>query len=119
MRLQKNYITGIAYEGRNQASLMGEKAKNNYKSDSWMTYLQAKEFGLKVKRGEHRTHIVRFLSTEKVVDGKKTTEGGRKFYTVFNEDQTEPSEVKNQAGQDEIQENTGSMEEKLEELEAL
>lgn len=89
MILQSNKITGTAYEGRNQAVLLSQKSSKNYSSDQWITFLQTKKSGLRIKRGSHGSTIVKFVEEEKVIDGKTVTVGGPRFYTVFNLDQTE------------------------------
>lgn len=42
---QYNHATGKNYLSGNQARLLGEKEKNSYKSNAWITYLQAKYSG--------------------------------------------------------------------------
>jgi antirestriction protein ArdC len=93
MELQRNYITKQAYEGVNQSELLTEQTKKGYNSSFWLTFLQAKDNGLKIKKGEHGCIVVRFITDEVLKNGKIVKTGGRKLYTVFNLDQTE-SQVK-------------------------
>ena len=91
---QYNYITDKVYQGKNQASLTSAKEKNNFKSDAWLTFLQAREKGLKVKKGSTGVSIFKgyqsFTEKDKK-DGKmKTTSRPLGFARVFNLDQTEP-----------------------------
>ena len=95
MEKQYNEISGKVYEGRNQAELLGVKEKNNYKSNSWLTFLQAKEKGLKIKKGSKGVSI--FKGFRSIAN--KETKGGKEeikvssipmgFHRVFNLDQTE------------------------------
>jgi len=94
--MQSNYITGHVYEGSNQAALQGAKEKNNYTTDKWITFLQAKNVNLKIKKGEHGVSIFKGFATidEKGKDGKiKSVSHPMGFASVFNLDQTETYEV--------------------------
>lgn len=82
MNLQRNYITGAEYAGANQDILMASHGKNEFGSDLWMTFLQAKGAGRSVIKGVHGTPIKKVVEFE---DDRK----GVKFYTVFNLEQTE------------------------------
>lgn len=99
MNLQYNYITNIQYQGRNQAELLTEKEKNNYKSDAWLTFLQAKSRNLKILKGSKSVAI--FKGYEQFTDVKEDKDGNIKYQTnsrplgfarVFNLDQTEKYE---------------------------
>jgi antirestriction protein ArdC len=83
--MQKNKITGLEYNGKNVLALLQAKELNGFNSDEWLTFLQAKQNGLKVKKGSKGTKIL------KVIDDKD--ELSRKFtvrtYTVFNFEQVE------------------------------
>ena len=72
MEYQYNKITGKVYEGRNQAELLTAKEKNGYQSNEWLTFLQARELGLKIKKGSKAVGIFKgFTKTEtKDKDGK-------------------------------------------------
>ena len=94
--LQRNKVTGLAYQGRNQAELIAAKAKNNFASDEWITFLQAKSLGLKVIKGSKGQHI--FLGYRSFTDSKEDKDGNKKITSVsrplgwacvFNFDQTE------------------------------
>ena len=50
MELQINASTKEAYQGKNQEELLNAKAGNNFKSNEWLTFLQAKNLGLRVKK---------------------------------------------------------------------
>lgn len=91
IELQHNAVTGNAYEGRNQAELIGAKAANGFKSNKWATFLQARGLGLKVKKGSHGVSIFKgFASFDEVDNGKrKTVSRPVGFARVFNLDQTE------------------------------
>ncbi len=96
MEYQYNKITGKVYEGRNQAELLTAKEKNGYQSNEWLTFLQARELGLKIKKGSKAVGIFKgFTKTEtKDKDGKiKVGSAPLGFAKVFNMDCTEKSKV--------------------------
>lgn len=95
MELQTNYISDLAYQGRNQAELQAAKEQNKFESNYWLTFLQAKEKGLKIKKGSKGISVFKgfqdFTNVDK--DGKvKTSSGPVGFARVFNLDQTEKNE---------------------------
>lgn len=92
MELQKNYITKIAYEGQNQAYLMNYKEEAGFESNEWLTFLQAKEKGLKIKKGSKGISLVRFINYAELNEKTDKVEDkvGRKYFRVFNLDQTGP-----------------------------
>jgi antirestriction protein ArdC len=90
MNYQLNKVTGVIYQGENQAILQAAQAAGGYTSDAWCTYLQAKELDLKVKKGEHGTHLRRVIEYEKKTkQGGVKTEQGLRHFVVFNEEQLE------------------------------
>ena len=89
--MQYNKISGKDYEGRNQAELQAVKDMKGYQSDEWITFLQARELGLKIKAGSKSVSVFRGFSK---VEGK-TKAGALRvdsvplgFARVFNLDQT-------------------------------
>jgi len=92
MQLQKNLITKIAYKGGNQAFLMNEKEKEGYKSDFWITYLQARSLNKKLKEAKGRGVCLRTFpngqESRKDKEGKvKSLEVSYpKYFYVFNSD---------------------------------
>lgn len=95
MENQKNGLTGNVYEGRNQSDLRIIKATQEYKSDEWVTFLQAKELGLKVKKGSKAVTIFKGFAKGTEVNAKgKLIEKSYPigFARVFNLDQTEKFE---------------------------
>ena len=92
MNNQYNYYSGLEYNGKNQISLCDSKIRNNFQSDAWLTFLQAKTLGLKIKKDSHGVAIFKgFIEVDKIdKDGKIKSEsvpGGSAY--VFNMDQTE------------------------------
>src|SRR5574340_891427 len=89
-----NYITRQPYSGQNQTALLNAKDKNGYNSDFWLTFLQAKGAGLKVKKGSHGTTIIKVVKGEQKQKDEQTGKdevikrSGLRYYTVFNLDQT-------------------------------
>ncbi len=97
--LQRNKITGLAYQGRNQTELLSAKTSNNFASDEWLTFLQAKNLNLKIVKGSKGQHI--FLGYGSFTDSKEDKDGNKKITSVsrplgwacvFNLDQTESLE---------------------------
>lgn len=90
--MQHNYITKNDYQGKNQVELMAVKEEKGFKSDAWLTFLQARDSKLKIKKGSKGVSI--FKGFKKFVVKKKNGEneektGGMGFARVFNLDQTE------------------------------
>lgn len=95
--LQVNKITGLAYQGRNQGELYEAKLKNGFKSNEWVTFLQAQELKLRIKKGSKSVAVFKgFARGEEVEKQKDGTQkvvrvsGPLGFARVFNLDQTEP-----------------------------
>ena len=87
-----NYITGFEYQGRNQVDLTVTREKASYKSEAWLTFLQARDKGLKIKKGSHGVSIFKGFKSfdEKDENGKIKVENRPVgFATVFNLEQTE------------------------------
>ena len=92
IEMQYNKITGINYQGRNQAELIAIKKANKYNSNAWLTFLQAKELGLFIIKGSKGVGIFKGFQKkeEKNKAGKmKLVSYPVGFATVFNENQTE------------------------------
>ena len=54
---QYNEITGNVYGGKNQAELTLAKIKNGYKSNSWLTFNQARQSGRQILKGSKAVSI--------------------------------------------------------------
>ena len=95
MKFQKNYVSQKAYIGKNQAELLVEKESKGYNSDFWLTFIQAREKGLKIKKGAKGVHIFKgfesFTEMKKVNGKDKMVTASRPlgFACVFNLDLTE------------------------------
>ena len=87
----KNFATGKGYRGIN-VFLLGSL---RYTSPYFLTYLQAKELGGHVKKGERGGMVIKYGTYTKEAEGaqpEKATEEERRFlkaYTVFNASQIE------------------------------
>ena len=83
--LPVNAVTGQAYQGRNVEALV---------TGIWATFIQWRDLGYRVKKGEHGTKIIKFVEyTEKrKSDGKIVETSAPRMYTVFNEAQVEKIE---------------------------
>lgn len=96
MEYQRNGITLLPYEGRNQVELIRTKEANNYKSSFWVTFLRAKQMGRQIKTGESGVRIIKVVSNTYTDDnGQVKNRSGIKSYIVFNLDQTTGGEVFN------------------------
>lgn len=96
MNIQINHISKKAYQGQNQADLINAKAKNKFESDEWLTFLQARDKGLKIKKGSHGISVFKGFEVFGDVDddGKiKSVSRPLGFARVFNLDQTEVADV--------------------------
>jgi len=93
MELQINATTKTAYQGKNQDELLNSKEFNNFKSNEWLTFLQAKQLGLRIKKGEKSTASV-FKGFGNIVEKDKNGKLEEKsaplgFAHLFNLEQTE------------------------------
>lgn len=87
---QINHVTKVAYKGGNQEALRVMKNKEGFTSNEWLTFLQAKDKGLKIKKGSKGIRLMTVTSEEVAVEGTKNQI--RKmgiYFVVFNLDQTE------------------------------
>ncbi len=86
-----NAKTGNAYNGKNLVDLAMTAKRKGYTSDQWVTFLQAKELGRTIKKGEHGVSIFCGFRPyqAKDEDGKLEDKKAFKFARVFNLDQTE------------------------------
>ena len=48
MKEQYNKISGLSYQGKNQTNLLTVKEEKNFSSNAWITFIQAREQGLKI-----------------------------------------------------------------------
>jgi len=90
--MNSNKLTGKPYNGKNQAELENARINNEYKSEEWVTFLQAKELGLKIKKGSKGVSIFKgfTLICEEDKEGKKKQSSmPLGFARVFNLDCTE------------------------------
>lgn len=96
MENQINHITKAIYQGNNQTELQTAKEYMGFISNEWLTFLQAKQFGLKVKKGSKGVSVFKGFNEVDVKDkdGKVKTESRPSGYArVFNLDQTEKFET--------------------------
>lgn len=86
-------VTGETYSGINVVLLWIAAETFGYKSDTWMTFNQAKKLGATVRGGEKGTTVIYASRFVKDVEDPKTGETRKatipflKSYTVFNVDQ--------------------------------
>lgn len=91
MNKQYNEITNEYYQGLNQSRLQVSKKKNNFSSDAWLTFLQARDLKLKIKKDSKGISITKhFIEEEEIENGKtRTISIPTGHSTIFNLDQTE------------------------------
>lgn len=83
--MQINFITKKEYNGQNQLAL-----HNKFISNEWATFLQWKQAGFNVKKGEKGTRIIKIVEVDaSQTDLGKVTKVPR-AYTVFNREQVSP-----------------------------
>ena len=89
-----NAITGECYNGSNIIALSKSANKMKCLNDPrWLTFLQAKQLGLRVKKGEHGTKI-RYCGRVEASENEETGEKIKghsimRMYTVFHASQIE------------------------------
>lgn len=84
MNTHINAFTKKPYQGRNLADLDEAKQKENYTSNEWVTFLQAKQMGMKLTNAKGKgVHLLRFNTKE-----EEENEGKRYInsFVVFNTD---------------------------------
>ncbi len=81
-----NKKTGQVYTRQNSAILEQIKAQKGYLSNEWLTFLQGKELGLSVKKGEKGTRLVRVFDTDNSDTAGKAKKAVKSF-VVFNIEQ--------------------------------
>ena len=84
-----NAKTGAEYQGMNIGALLGK----NYPSKKWATFLQWRELGYSVTKGQHGTYCRTFGKIENIKDGKKTSDSFFKGFVLFNETQVQKDEA--------------------------
>lgn len=84
--LQFNKSTGNIYEGGNQAELLKQKEDNGYKSNAWLTYVQARTMNLKLVNAKGKGVHLRTFITDRDKQGEEIKKPIH--FVVFNEDLT-------------------------------
>jgi antirestriction protein ArdC len=84
-----NQKTGLAYQGKNSLILQAQKDLQGFSSSGWLTFLQARELGYKVKKGSKATAIIKVVKSEKKKGDKIIDNSCVRFYKVFNLNQIE------------------------------
>ena len=84
--MQINHTTQQPYNGENQSALEDLQVKSGYRSNEWLTFLQAKQSNRKIKAGEHGIRLVKVTERE---DENGNKQRRIKSFVVFNLDQTE------------------------------
>lgn len=86
-----NKKTGREYDGGNVDTLEAVAASKEYSEHFWATFLQWKELGYSVKKGERGVKLARYGTTQKIdaKTGKAKQTGYRRAFVVFNAAQVE------------------------------
>jgi len=88
---QINPVSGTLYSGRNLVELATVAEKRQYKSNKWVTFLQARQLKRMIKKGEKSLSVFRGYAREerKNQEGKIRVESYPLGWAkVFNLDQT-------------------------------
>jgi len=90
INFQKNASSGKLYQGGNQEALQAHKVALGFKSDEWLTFVQAKSKGLNLYKGAHGVRIVKLVEREEASEKNEPKRSYRvpRSYVVFNLDQT-------------------------------
>ena len=93
--LPTNFKTGNAYSGMNLLLLWLAADKNNYSSEMWLTFKQAKELGGQVRKGEKGTTCIFYkaFTKEDKDTGEEESFRVMRSFTVFNLDQIDGIEM--------------------------
>lgn len=84
--MQINHVTKIEYAGGNNDTLNHTQRTAGYKTNQWLTFLQARDLGLTIKKGSKGIRLMRVCE-----DKKNKSKKFVKSFTVFNIDQTQPA----------------------------
>ena len=57
----RNYLTTVGYTSANEAKLEEVRISQGYKSDEWLTFLQAKDCGGDVLKGEKGVKLTKII----------------------------------------------------------
>ena len=93
-----NIITNNNYQGKNEIALIEAKAIKGYTSDVWGTFLQWKDKGRFIRKGEKGIRLQKFSDKDiENKDGKIKRSFFVKSFTVFNQEQTETAQERDTA----------------------
>lgn len=85
-----NHFTKVFYQGRNVNTLLHAAITKGYTAHEWATFLQWKQAGYRVRKGEKGTFGVTFGETKKTNKaGKVVASSYAKGFTLFNIAQVE------------------------------
>jgi len=79
----RNYLTTVGYTSANEAKLEEVRIYHGYESAEWLTYLQAKDCGGAVMKGEKGVKLTKIIFDK---DDPKVVVGYKRF-VVFNSEQ--------------------------------
>jgi len=79
----RNYLTTVGYTSANEARLEEVRITHGYESVEWLTFLQAKDCGGTVLKGEKGVKLTKIIFDK---DDPKVVVGYKKF-VVFNSEQ--------------------------------
>lgn len=86
-----NKKTGHPYDGANVDTLEAVAASRSYSEHAWATFLQWRDMGYSVRKGEKGVRLARYGTVQKIdaKTGKAKQSGYRKQFVVFNAAQVE------------------------------
>lgn len=86
--MQINHITKQPYTKQNAILLTITLADRGLDTPEWLTFIQAREHGLKVKKGAKGVHLARVIDTDGT-DSQGKPKKAIKSFCVFNLSDTE------------------------------
>lgn len=93
--LPHNATTGKNYRGINALMLWAGQLRNKFQRPDWATYLQWKDVGAQVNKGEHGTRIIKWVEVTRDEPASAVEPDGTrsmlrpKIYHVFNTEQVD------------------------------
>ncbi len=92
--MPSNFTSHKDYRGVNVLALWASQQCSGFTSNQWLTYKQASEKSLQVRKGEHGSHVIfwKFLKREDS-NGKEKQIPMARTYTVFNVEQCDGYEL--------------------------
>lgn len=86
--MQTNFKTKAPYTGANSSTLAHVQIQKNYQHKQWLTFVQARQLGKQIRKGEKGVKLLRVLEVPNKKNKKIKDKVVRSFF-VFNVEQVE------------------------------